>query len=138
MTKKHKKVKKLHFKETSHLIVKEEPDYDSLTPIFSFRYMKYGSDNCLSQCNRDSKSSVVDTLLRLSQRTWGEILSTYKGSLGCEGIPRTRFSVPLPSIVTPEVTSLKVFRYSASGRIAGIREKDIYHILLAGANLYTH
>lgn len=138
MTKKHKKVKKLPFKETSHLIVKEEPGYDSLKPIFSFRHMKYGSDNCLSQCTQDSKSSIVSTLLKLSQFTWNQLASKPKEGLGFEGIPRSRFIVPLPSFVTPDVKKLMVFRYSGLGRIAGIRIHDIYHILVVGGNLYPH
>jgi len=92
----------------------------------------------LSQCSQDSKSAVVNTLLKLSQLSWSQISSISSAGLGFENIPLYRFSVPLPSIVTEEVPSLKVFRYSGSGRIAGIREKDIYHILLVGTDLYTH
>ena len=138
MKKKNKKVKRLPFKETSHLIVKEEPDYDSLTPIFSFRHMKYGSDNCLSQCTQDSKSSIVSILLKLSQFTWNQLASKRKESLGFEGIPCDQFTVPLPPFVTPDVKKIMVFRYSGAGRIAGIRIHDIYHILIVGANLYPH
>lgn len=134
-----KRLRKLHPKGTPHLTLKEEPvDYNSLAPIFSFRHMKYRSDNCLSQCSEDSKSSVVNTLLKISQLSWNQIASAPRTGLGFESIPLHRFSVPLPPIVTEEVTNLKIFRYSASGRIAGIREKDIYHILLVGTNLYTH
>lgn len=100
--------------------------------------MKYRSNNCLSQCSEDSKSAVVNTLLKLSQLSWSQIASAPRTGLGFESIPRHRFSVSLPPIATEEVTNLKVFRYSESGRIAGIREKDIYHILLVGTNLYTH
>ena len=100
--------------------------------------MKYRSDNCLSQCSQDSKSAVVNTLLKLSQISWNQISSSPSTGLGFENIPLHRFSVPLPPLVTEEVPSLKVFRYSAAGRIAGIREKDIYHIILVGINLYTH
>ena len=138
MTKKHKKVKKLPFRETSHLIIKEEPNYDSLQPIFSFRHMKYGSDNCISQCTQDSKSSIVSTLLKLSQFTWSQLASKPKEGLGFEGIPCRQFIVSLPSFVTPDVKKLIVFQYSDRGRIVGIRIHDIYHILVVGGNLYPH
>lgn len=92
----------------------------------------------MSRCDQASKACVVDTLLRLSQRTWGQIRSTHRQGLGFELIPRTQFRVALPTTLTPDVTKLKVFRYSESGRIAGYRERDIYHILLIGTNLYTH
>ena len=134
-----KKIKKLQPRGTPRLTLKEGPvDYNSLAPIFSFRHMKYRSGNCLSQCSEDSKSAVVTTLLKLSQLSWSQIASVSRTGLGFESIPLHRFSVSLQPIVTEEVTNLKVFRYSESGRIAGIREKDIYHILLVGTNLYTH
>jgi hypothetical protein len=134
-----KKIKKLRPKGTPHFTLEAEPiDYNSLAPIFSFRHMKYRSHNCLSQCSQDSKSDVINTLLKLSQLSWNQISSSPSTGLGFENIPLYRFTAPLPSIVTEEVPSLKVFRYSGSGRIAGIREKDIYHILLVGTDLYTH
>jgi hypothetical protein len=116
----------------------EEDNYDSHRPIFSFYNMHYGSKYCLSSCDIISKSSVADRLLRLSQLPWGVILSTSKESLGKENIPTRQFKVPLPPMVTPDVTSLMVFRFSDSERMAGLREKDVYHILLVGKDLYSH
>jgi len=120
-----KQIRKLQPRDTPRLTLREGPvDYNSLAPLFSFRHMKYRSDNCLSQCSEDSKSAVVNTLLKLSQLSWNQIASVPRTGLGFESIPLHRFSVSLPPIVTEEVTNLKVFRYSASGRIAGIREKE--------------
>ncbi len=117
-----------------HLIDIEPPiNYDSYKPAFSFRYMTYGGDKCLSKCDPKSKSSISDTLLRLSQIPWKEIPSKAKGSLGFEKIPSTQFNYPLPQSVTPDVTML-VLRFSKSGRIAGFREKDIYHIVQVSPN----
>jgi len=57
--------------------------------------------------------------------------------MGFEPIPSHRFKVTLPSILTPDV-SILVTRYDKGGRMAGFREKDIYHIVLVGSDLYSH
>jgi len=132
------KLNKIKPKNTSRFDIKEPQNYDNLKPIFSFRNMKYGGKNCLSKCNSRSRASMVKTLLMLSQLTWHEISSTSKESHGKENIPIEQFKVPLPHIVTPEVKTLTVFRFSRSERMAGIRYKDIYDILIVGADLYKH
>jgi hypothetical protein len=85
------------------------------------------------------KSSVTDTIIRLSQLTWKEINSQpRRHGLGYEKIPQEQFIVPLPRPpVTPEV-SIKVFRHSQKGRIAGYQMMNIFHILLVGDDLYDH
>ena len=125
-------------KNTPRFDIKEPQNYDKLKPIFSFRHMNYGGKKCLLHCDSLSKASMVKTLLQLSQLTWNQILSTSKKSHGKENIPIKQFKVSLPRIVTPDVKSLMVFRFSKSERMAGIRHNDIYHILIVGANLYDH
>jgi hypothetical protein len=135
---KRQNLKTIKPKNTSHFDIKEPQNYDKLKPIFSFRHMKYGGKNCLSRCDSPSKALMVNTLLQLSQLTWSEISSTSKESHGKENIPIEQFKMSLPHIVTPDVKSLMVFRFSKSGRMAGIRHNDIYHILIVGADLYKH
>lgn len=127
-------------KDTLHFDIKEPKNYDELKPIFSFRHMKYRGKNCLSRCDIPSRASIVNTLLKLSQQTWSQILSTPKESLGKENIPIKQFKMSLSNfvIVTPDVKSLMVFRFSKSERMAGVRNKDIYEILIVGADLYKH
>ena len=131
-------LKKIKLKNTPRFAIKELQNYDKLKPIFSFRNMNYRGANCLSHCDGPSRAKMVNTLLRLSQLTWSQILSTPKESHGKENIPIKQFKVSLPPIVTPDVESLMVFRFSKSERMAGIRHNDIYDILIVGANLYGH
>jgi len=135
---KRQNLKKIKPKNTSLFTIEEPRNYDELKPIFSFRHMNYGGKNCLSQCDKPSRASMVNTLLQLSQLTWSQILSTPKESYGKEKIPIEQFKVSLPHFVTPDVKSLMVFRFSKSERMAGIRHNDIYHILIVGDNLYDH
>jgi len=115
----------------------EKVNCDSLNPIFSFFHMPYRGSFCLTGCSQSDKTSVADKLVELSQLTWNAIISSPRTGLGFEKIPQRQFKVILPKIVTPEVT-IKVFRHSQGGRIAGFRENQIYHILAIGDDLYDH
>ena len=137
--------KKRGFKRPSHKSSKrfqikaEEPtvSYNSRKPIFSLKYMPYLQDYCISRCERGKKSLILDKILKLSQSTWSEIRSLRMRS-GFEIMPRHRFSISLPSVLTPEVQIL-VARYDGDGgRLAGFRDKDVFHIVLAGKDLYPH
>jgi hypothetical protein len=135
-----KNFKKPRSKGTARFEVKtadQKTNYDLSKPIFSFKHIKYRGSYCISQCQEEKKSLIIDTLLRLSQSTWQEIKRLPKVA-GFESIPRHRFIVPLPSILTPEVAILVVRYDGDGGRLAGYREKDIYHIVLVGRNLYPH
>jgi len=107
--------------------------YDSYKPIFSFNYMQYGSNTCLSSCDNTTKISVANKLLQLSQQRWSDILSTSKKSLGCERIPYDQLKKPLPSTITPEI-KMTVFRLSSSARMVGLRRHDVYHIVQVSPN----
>ena len=120
-------------------INKLEPaiDYNKLPPIFSLKYMIYQGCCCISQCEQKEKSRILDTIQRLSQATWNEIRG-WRKKIGFEKMPRHRFKISIPNIITPEVPIL-VARYDGrGGRMAGFQEKDIFHIVLVGNDLYSH
>jgi hypothetical protein len=112
------------------------PNYDLHKPIFSLKHMRYQGDYCISKCERETKSLIIDTILRLSQYTWAQ-LKTFPKNTAFEPIPIHRFKASFPPVVTEEV-SILVARYDNGGRIAGYREKDIFHIIIAGKDLYSH
>lgn len=112
------------------------PNYDLHKPVFSLKYMRYQRDHCISKCETESKSLIIDTFLRLSQFTWSQ-LRTFPKNIAFEQIPHYRFKASFPAVITPEVPVL-VARYDDGGRIAGFREKDIFHVVLAGKDLYSH
>lgn len=112
-------------------------NHDLEKPIFSLRNMQYGSTCCISKHDDEKKALMMATLLRLSQRTWRELRSLPKKQ-GFEPIPQDRFKVAFPSNVTPD-TKILVAQYDGDGgRFAGYRDKDIYHIVLVGKDLYNH
>ncbi len=130
---KHRQFRKPAVKDTSSLIhVPTLPNYDHYKPAFSFREMKYRGNVCLSICDDSTKAAVANKLLKLSQLTWREIYSQPRDKLGRENIPYAQFKIPLPPTVTKEM-SLIVFRFSDSGRMAGYRQQDTFHIVAVSA-----
>ena len=127
-----RKTKRLKVEDSS-----PPPNYDLHKPVFSFKYMNYGRRCCISMFEIDKKSLVMDTLLRFSQLTWKQITNLPR-ELGFEKMPPHRFTVSLPRKITPEVTILVARFDDKGGRLAGFRDKDIYHVVLAGKNLYPH
>lgn len=125
-------------KNNTRFDIKLPQNYDKRKPIFSFRHMDHRGKNCITNCDKPSRASMIKTLLQLSQLTWNQILSAPKESHGKENIPINQFKVTLPDIITPDVKSLIVFRFSKSDRMAGLRHNDIYDILVAGSDLYHH
>jgi hypothetical protein len=135
-----KNLRKIKTDKSVHFQVEEEPpDYGKLRPIFSFFHMRYGKNYCLSKCSRVDRSEIATALLQISQLSWDEILSVERKSFGLEHIPIKQFNAKVfPKIVTPDVQALLVFSYSHGGRMAGIRQTNIFHILLVGDDLYSH
>src|SRR3990172_1919635 len=137
-----KEFKKPHSKRKSHIQIPEvesKINYDLLKPTFSLKYIPYQGPYCISQCQENKKALIISKLLRLSQSTWQEIRRLPKEQ-GLEPMPLYRFTVPvpLPSNLTSDATIL-VARYDGDGgRLVGYRDKDIYHIVLVGRNLYPH
>jgi hypothetical protein len=127
-------------KTSKRIQIKELPpsvNYNLQKPIFSFKYMVYQGPCCISTRQEIRKSFIIDKLLQLSQFTWDELIRQRR-ELAFEKIPAHRFKVPLPKILTPEVTIL-VARYdNEGGRLAGFRDKDVFHVVLAGRDLYPH
>jgi hypothetical protein len=134
-----KDFKRPYLKSSSRFQVKETSpvEYDLEKPIFSLRYMPYRGPCCITQFTEEKKSVILERLLRLSQSTWRELKRLPREN-GFEPIPNNRFKVPLPPILTEEVTILVVRFDGDGGRLAGFRDKDIYHVVLAGKNLYSH
>ncbi|MBF0488294.1 MAG: hypothetical protein HQK98_09060 [Nitrospirae bacterium] len=128
---------KIPYRKGGRFEVKDTEDIDytnNSKPLFSFHYMKRGAKFCLSKCEKKEKSSFADTLLNLSQLTWEEISNKPKDGLGYERISVKSLKSTLPSSITEEVEKVTVFRFSDSGRMAGIRDSNIFHIIFVGRN----
>jgi hypothetical protein len=118
--------------ENSH-----EIDY----PVFSFKYLQESS---ISDCNNHTFfREFLFRLKKLSELGWKEIRTSDKHSFGTE-IIRIDNIIPTikPSILTPDVTHLTVFRATGSNHsFLGINQNGIFHIIYIEAefgDIYNH
>lgn len=139
MAKNRNRLKKISSSQTPNFRVRD-PDgsRDDAQPIFSFKYMEYNKKHCISQCSQEDKAAIIGKLVRLSQFTWKQIATFPKNGHGFEPIPRDQFIVHLPRYVTPDVDKLQVLQYSEVGRLAGSRDRDVFHVLVVGDHIYRH
>ena len=108
-----------------------------LKPLFSLEYLK--KSYCLSACTKEEKASLADTLHKLSQLTWAEIMQCGRHQLGCEIINTNAIKDEIPSLITEDV-NLLAFRFDGMKSMVGWRLDRIFHIVWLDRNftLYTH
>ena len=110
-------------------------------PVFSFKYLQEYS---LEDCN--DATFLVNFLFRLrklSKLGWKGIETSNRHSYGTEHIPIKQFKPKThPSIITPDVDKLCIFRSNGDNRsFAGIRKGNIFEIIYIEAkinDLYPH
>ena len=115
--------------------------YDAGTidyPIFCFKHLY--KDYHLDKCENDDKRFLVETLVRISGKTWQDLQTAPKGGIGCEKIAVTSIKTGKPKIVTEDVKHLLAFRFSGKKAMVGIRIKSLFHLLYLDRDftLYDH
>lgn len=110
---------------------------DTEPPIFSLE--KISPDYCLSNCQKDEKSSFADTLHKLSKLTWQQIRHSPRHGSGCEkiDIKSIRGKKPLD---LPADTVFLAFRFSGKKTMVGYKDGRIFHIIWLDRSftLYDH
>lgn len=106
-------------------------------PIFSLHYLQ--KSHCLSDCDKDEKSAFADTLHKLSQLTWNEIISSPRHGVGYERIARNAIKASIPAHLQADI-NLIAFRFCAKAPMVGYREENIFHVLWIDRafTLYDH
>jgi hypothetical protein len=106
-------------------------------PIFSLHYLQ--KSHCLSDCDKDEKSAFADTLYKLSQITWNEIISSPRHGAGYKRIAQNAIKASIPSHLQADI-NLIAFRFCAKAPMVGYREENIFHILWIDRafTLYDH
>lgn len=106
-------------------------------PIFSFHH--HGKAYCIQDCLQDEQAAFAEKLYQLSQFTWDEIIKMPREANGYELMPKA--SLPkAPTSITDEFDKFLVFRFFGRGRIAGYRNREIFHVIWIDCNftLYNH
>lgn len=106
-------------------------------PVFSLRYLCKSA--CLTNCVGEEKIAFADTLYKMSQRTWIEIINTNRHKGGTEKIAQDSINHALPPHITPDVTLLAI-RFCHMKPMIGYRDKAIFYILWLDRNfdVYDH
>jgi hypothetical protein len=106
-------------------------------PIFSLVHLQ--KDYCLSKCDKKEKAAFADTLHKLSQMTWQDILFSPKHGSGSEKISRNSIQTTIPDHLTEDVKFLAI-RFCAKAPMVGYREQNIFQIIWIDRSfsLYDH
>lgn len=106
-------------------------------PIFSLYYLE--KSHCLSNCTKEEKAAFADTLHKLSQLTWNEIISSPRHGAGYEKIAKNAIRQPMPSHIKSDI-NLIAFRFCAKAPMIGYREENIFHVIWLDRTftLYDH
>lgn len=107
----------------------------SLYPKFSFTHLK--GDYSLSQCTKDEKASLADTLYQLSQVTWNVIFHAPRHGIGFEKIA---FDSTKGIREDFKEKGLIAFRFYGKAPMLGYREQETFYILALDRNFtcYNH
>ena len=107
-------------------------------PIFSLEYLDR-AEYSLAHCTQREKAALAETLDKLSQLPWLELIRTHRHGMGCEKIPQHQIRAAIPPTVTDDV-NLLAFRFYAKAPMVGYRVHEIFYILWLdrGFTLYDH
>ena len=130
---------KKHLKELD-IADQEHVSIQNHYPAFSFRYLQEASIN---ECSKVKFFYTFLMRLRtLSCTEWKEIDKSSRHSFGYEKIPISLIHVALPSVITPEVKTLTVFRATGDNHaFIGFRDLDVFSIIFIESqfgDIYNH
>lgn len=106
-------------------------------PIFSLS--KIQKSHCLTKCTQEEKAAFADTLHKLSQRQWVNILSSDRHKGGQEKIARNAIQETIPDFVT-EDTNLIALRFCGKAPMVGFKKDEVFYVLWLDRDftLYKH
>ncbi|MBX7046235.1 MAG: hypothetical protein K1X86_10390 [Ignavibacteria bacterium] len=93
-------------------------------PYFSFKHLS--NTHCISKCDKDEKSDFADTMYKLSQLTWIQIINSHRHGLGTEKIHQSSIKQPRPVSITEDVVFLAI-RFSGMKPMVGFRRNATFY-----------
>jgi hypothetical protein len=105
----------------------EKVNFNQRKPKMSFEFLS--GDFCISKCQQWEKAEVLDTLHRLSQRTWQEIIQLGKSGIGYEQLGTCQLKCSIPQeAVFRNLEKVTVFHKAPRIPIVGFRSEDVFYI----------
>lgn len=113
-------------------------NHDDETPKFCLHFVAAGFD--VHALGADQQVSFAKTLQKLSSSTWKDLKLAPRHGQGTELIPKDQIRASIPAQFQDEPRFM-VFRYHGKLPMAGVRVRDVYHILWiepSFGQLYAH
>ena len=98
----------------------------SLHPKFSFE--KMASSHSVSECQSEEKAALADTLYKLGQMTWAQIMQVNRLKSGCETITLGQIKAQGKDAITPD-SNILVFRFSGKKPMIGYRLDETFYVV---------
>lgn len=120
-------------------VPEELPDYDGTRPQWDFEHVVPGYR--LADCTEEHRAAFAVGMEKRSGLTWRQIKSLKREQLGFELISVSQIQPALPArIVTPDVDKVLVFRCGQLRRLIGVRQQQVFIVLLFDASgaCYSH
>jgi len=114
------------------------PDYNNETPKFCLHFLRAGFD--VHALDAAGQAAFAKTLQKLASSRWKDLITAPRHGQGSEFLPSGQIKAPIPAQFLDEDRFL-VFRYHGLLPMAGVRVRDILHILWVEAafgQLYDH
>lgn len=102
------------------------PDYNEETPKFCLHFLGNGFD--VHALTAQRQAAFAKTLQKLASSRWKDLLTAPRHGLGTEHILAGQFKAPIPARFQGEPRFM-VFRYDGKLPMAGVRVRDVYHVL---------
>jgi hypothetical protein len=112
--------------------------HDHETPKFCLHFI--AGDFDVHALAADQQAAFAKTLQKLSSSTWRDLKLAPRHGQGTELIPRDQIRAPIPAQFQDEPRFM-VFRYHGKLPMAGVRVRDVYHVLWIEpgfGQLYAH
>ena len=114
------------------------PNHDDETPKFCLHFLTNGFD--VQALNSNGQAAFAKTLQKLASSRWKDLITAPRHGQGSEFIPARQIKAPIPTPFDGTERFL-VFRYNGKLPMAGVRVRDVYHVLWiepAFGHLYNH
>ena len=104
----------------------EPLNHDNETPKFCLHYLRRDFD--VQALDPDGQAAFARTLQKLANSRWKELITAPRHGQGTEFIPSRQIRAPVPTKFQ-DAERFLVFRYHGLLPMAGVRVRDVYHVL---------
>jgi hypothetical protein len=102
------------------------PDYDAESPKFCLNFLRDGFD--VHALGQEGQAAFAKSLQKLASLKWKELITAPRHGCGTEFIPATQIKARIPPQFEDQERFM-VFRYDGMLPMAGVRVRDVYHVL---------